>query len=207
MGKKRLLKIDKLFQRFTKQETFDKATKKILVKNEKYSIFQDETKRVRIDFPEADYSKISSIHKIVLDINNMPIDDKDREYYAMDIANIYQISYKEEEDLAKEYAINLKEIIDKNLLIKRKLEFIKPCLEGFGSIIAIIMILKSIIGCNLYIMEPMIYGSLGGILAVIINNKQFNIDYSVRTEYIKFEAIKLIILSNTMSVIGRIARI
>lgn len=176
---------------------------KQLVKLQNGSIFQDETKRVRINLPSADYSKISKVHKIVLDINNMPMDNKDRDYYAMDIANIYQIAYKEEA-AAEEYATSLKEIIEKNLLIRRKLQFVRPCVIGFGLIIISIVALIDR-GYNLYALKPMLYGSLGGVVAVIINNNQFNIDYSVKTEYIKFESFKLIILSNIMAIIGRIA--
>lgn len=185
-----------------KKQAEDKC--KQLVEFQDISIFQDETKRVRINLSTKDYSKISQVHKIVLDINNMPMDNKDRDYYAMDIANIYQIAYTEEASEAEEYATNLKGIIEKNLIIRRKIQFVCPCIIGFGLIIISIMILIGS-GYNMYVLKPMLYGSLGGIVAVIININQFNIDYSVKTEYVAFEAFKLIILSNIMAIIGRIA--
>lgn len=172
-------------------------------KDKKYTITLDENMKVRISFEQNDYPKISKVHSIVLEINNLPIDDEDRRIYSKDIANIYKIAYQETEDIAIQYAHKLKEIIEKNLLICRKVQFMAPALLGFGIVVLITYLIS--FHYELYIVEPIIYGSLGGGIAVIINNKKFDVDYNVQSKYIYFEVIKLIVLSNTMAIVGKIA--
>ena len=54
------------------------------------------------------------------------------------------------------------------------------------------------------ISHVIIYGSVGGLLAIIFQNNKFEIDYYVADKLLYFESFKLILLSNIMSIIGYI---
>lgn len=182
----------------------DDIFKEILIQTEEYSIGIDELQRVRISVDsEIDEHKeeiISSLVKTVMDIDNLPMESGDRDRYKRDIANIYQIGLSINKEEAIIYANNLKEIIETNLIINRKKDLFQPTIIGF-----VIIVLFCMIFINNNIGEIFIYGSIGGILSVIIQNNKFNIDYKVDKKVLKFEAFKLVLLSNIMSLIGNLA--
>lgn len=178
----------------------DDVFKEILIEEENYTIGIDEFKWVRISVEQEIENKISSLIKIVMDINNLPMEDKDRDRYKRDIANIYQIGFSTERSEAIEYANNLKEIIETNLLMNKRKDLFKPTIVSFLIVVIIcIVFIKNTIG------DILIYGSIGGILSIIIQNNKFNIDFKVDKKLLKFEAFKLVLLSNIMSLIGGLA--
>ena len=179
----------------------------ILIDNEIYTISVDELQKIRIAINKSegisDKLVLGNLVKLVMDINSLPMDSEDRDKYKRDIANIYQIGLNDGEKLAKDYAHNLKEIVEKNLLIKRKRDLFQPVIIGFICIImASICFVKTWLG-EFY--HPIIFGSIGGIVSVIIQNNKLNIDYQVDKKLLKFEAFKLVLLSITMAIIGSIA--
>lgn len=182
----------------------DDIFKEVLIQTEEYTIGIDELQRVRISVdPEIDEHKdeiISTLVKTVMDIDNLPMESEDRDRYKRDIANIYQIGLSRNKEEAIVYANNLKEIIETNLLMNRKKDLFQPTIIGF--VIIVVVCMKFI---NNNIGEIFIYGSIGGILSVIIQNNKFNIDYKVDKKVLKFEALKLVLLSNIMSLIGNLA--
>lgn len=181
--------------------------KDILIKNDSYTIGIDELHRIRLEIGQEEDSKeniVSGLVKMVMEIDNLPMEFEDREKYKRDIANIYQIGLTEGEERAKEYADNLKEIIEKNLIIHRKMDLYAPTILGFIIIILVFSVADSL-SLSYSLKAPLIYGSIGGILSVIVQNNKFNIDYKVDKKLLKFEAIKLVILSNIMAIIGSLA--
>ena len=182
----------------------DDIFKEVLIQTEEYTIGIDELQRVRISVDsEIDEHKdeiISTLVKTVMDIDNLPMESEDRDRYKRDIANIYQIGLSINKEEAIIYANNLKEIIETNLIINRKKDLFQPTIIGF--VIIVVVCMKFI---NNNIGEIFIYGSIGGILSVIIQNNKFNIDYKVDKKVLKFEAFKLVLLSNIMSLIGNLA--
>lgn len=192
------------------QEDENKTTsifKEILISNDKYKVGIDELQRVRLEIEQDEDEKqkiVSGLVKMVMEVDNLPMEPEDRKKYKRDIANIYQIGLNEGEKSAKEYSDNLKKIIEKNLIIHRKRDLYRPAILGFCAIIIIFSIVSSLSLANA-LPEPLIYGSVGGILSAIIQNNKFDIDYKVDKGLLKFEAFKLVILSNVMAVIGGLA--
>ncbi|MDU4604533.1 MAG: hypothetical protein E6Y31_09810 [Clostridium perfringens] len=178
--------------------------KEILIKTTDYTIGVDELLNIRIHLQPTAKSKdlpISKFVKLVMEINILPMSEKERHRYKRDIANIYQIGFEEDEASGVEYAQSLKQMIERNLLIQRKKDLFQPAIIGF----LIIMIITSIPFFNHYISDfyfPIFYGSIGGILSIIIQNNKFNIDYQVDEKLLKFESAKLILVSNIMAIIG-----
>lgn len=177
-----------------------------LISNNRYKIGIDELQRVRIEIEQDEDDKqiVSALVRMVMEIDNLPMELEDRKKYKRDIANIYQIGLNEGEKNAKEYANNLKEIIEKNLIIHRKKDLYGPTILGFCIIIVSFSIVDLLYPAYT-LKSPLIYGSLGGILSVIVQNNKVDIDYKVDKSLLKFEAIKLVILSNVMAIIGGLA--
>lgn len=188
----------------TKPSDKEEIFKEILIQTDTYTIGIDELKKIRISLCEGidvnEEEIISSLVKIVMDIDNLPMENEDRDKYKRDIANIYQIGLSRGKEEAIIYANNLKEIIETNLLMNRKKDLFQPTIIGF-----IIIVLVCIVFIDNDIGNILIYGSIGGILSVIIQNNKFSIDYKVDKKLLKFEAFKLVLLSNIMSLIGNLA--
>lgn len=134
------------------------------------------------------------------------MEEETRDNYKRDIANIYQVGICEGINNAEKYASNLKNIIENNLIIQRKYDLFFPTILGFIIIITTAVLLTVLVRIDMVrqILSPIIYGSIGGILSVIIQNNKFNIEYKVSKKILKFEAFKLILLSNIMALIGQV---
>ena len=147
-----------------------------------------------------------------MDIDNLPMDKYEREKYKRDIANIYQNSnLNNGQEFAEEYANNLKRIIEKNLIIQRKNDLFIPSIKMFLLIIGISAILIGILSAFKVsnILSDMCYailfGSIGGVLSIIVQNNKFNIDFKIDKDLLKFESFKLVLISISMSIVGNIA--
>ena len=181
-----------------------------LIINENYTIGVDKLNRVRISINDNENNEIeliiSQLAKFVLEINNLPMEEETRDNYKRDIANIYQVGICEGINNAEKYASNLKNIIENNLIIQRKYDLFFPTILGFIIIITTAVLLTVLVRIDMVrqILSPIIYGSIGGILSVIIQNNKFNIEYKVSKKILKFEAFKLILLSNIMALIGQV---
>lgn len=181
-----------------------------MIINENYTIGVDKLNRVRISINDNENNEIeliiSQLAKFVLEINNLPMEEETRDNYKRDIANIYQVGICEGIDNAEKYASNLKNIIENNLIIQRKYDLFFPTILGFIIIITTAVLLTVLVRIDMVrqILSPIIYGSIGGILSVIIQNNKFNIEYKVSKKILKFEAFKLILLSNIMALIGQV---
>lgn len=179
------------------------------IKGDGYEIYADETNRIRIkvnnpkETPEV-LTKATELVKMVNGIDGLPLNNEERERYQKDIANIYQIGFISDVDLAKEYSIDLKREVERNLIIRKKQTLFFPIVVGFILLVLMGYILQkySIIGEVGY---PIIYGSLGGLLSVIFQNNKLDIDYNVRDRLLYFEAFKLVLLSNIMAIVGSLA--
>lgn len=179
-----------------------------MIDNSIFTIGIDEFFKIRIAINDEDSIrkdvKIANLIKLVMDIDSLPMDEYEREKYKRDIANIYQIGLNDGQELAEEYAESLKSIIEKNLIIQRKKDLFQPSIVIFICIILIASIsqVKNVLSS---IYNPIIFGSIGGILSIIVENNKLNIDYKVDKKLLKFESFKLVLIPIVMSIIGYIA--
>lgn len=186
----------------------DEIFKEVLIDNSIFTIGVDEFLKIRIAINDEDSIKedikIANLIKLVMDIDSLPMDEYEREKYKRDIANIYQIGLNDGQEVAEEYANSLKSIIEKNLIIQRKKDLFQPSIIIFLCIIVIASIheVKSILS-DIY--NPVVFGSIGGILSIIVQNNKLNIDYKVDRELLRFESFKLVLIPIVMSIIGDIA--
>ncbi len=145
--------------------------------------------------------KAIQVTDIVNKIDNLPLNDNERVLYQRNIANIYQIAILSDVDLAKAYAKELKNEIERNLIIRKKQVLFFPVI-----IVNLIIILFSyILYKNNIIIEiafPIMFGEIGGILSIILKNIKIEIDYNVSDSLLYFESFKLILLSNIVSIVG-----
>lgn len=186
----------------------DEIFKEVLIDNSIFTIGVDEFLKIRIAINDEDSIKedikIANLIKLVMDIDSLPMDEYEREKYKRDIANIYQIGLNDGQEVAEEYANSLKSIIEKNLIIQRKKDLFQPSIIIFLCIIVIASIpeVKNILS-DIY--NPVVFGSIGGILSIIVQNNKLNIDYKVDRELLRFESFKLVLIPIVMSIIGDIA--
>lgn len=180
-----------------------------IINGDGYEIYADEIKRIRVKIINSEETpeilvKATELVKIVNKIDGLPLDDEERKRYQKDIANIYQVGFVNNVDLAKEYSDDLKREVERNLIIRKKQVLFIPIVVGFIILILMGYILQknSIIGEVGY---PIIYGSLGGLLSVIFQNNKLDIDYYVRDKLLYFESFKLVLLSDAMAIIGSLA--
>lgn len=106
-------------------------------------------------------------------------------------------------EIALKYSEKLRSEIERNLIIRKKQVLFLPVIVSYiVVIVAMFMLLKLniIIGVSYAI----IYGSIGGLLSAIFQNNKLEIDYCVSDKLLYFESFKLVLLSNTMAVIGYI---
>lgn len=179
-----------------------------LIKTERYIIYLDEIEKIRIKIKNQQDNQlvkiVSELVELVNKINNLPLDEGERNEYKRDIANIYQIGINDNVVVAKKYGEELKKEIEKNLMIRKKQELFMPVAIGLVTLILAFAVFVDLDVMN-NISYSVIYGSLGGLLSVIIKNNSINIDYNVKKELLKFESFKLIILPSIMAIIGGIA--
>lgn len=180
----------------------------VLVDNKTYAIGIDKLQRVRLIIKDRSTIKegvqVSNLIKIVVDIDSLPMSDDERDLYKRDIANIYQIGLTEGEEVAKEYASNIKKIIEKNLLIQRKKQLFLPCIIAFTFIIIFsnIDIIRVVLSDYYF---PIVFGSIGGMLSVINQNGKLDIDYKIDINLLTFESTKIVLISIITAIIGSIA--
>ncbi|MGV1061963.1 hypothetical protein ACQR2W_00055 [Clostridium perfringens] len=174
-----------------------------------YKIFIDDLDRIRVEIEDTSNkdiiaSKVVKLASIVNKIDNLPLSIDERRRYQKDIINIYQIGLLSDEELAKKYAYELKNDIERNLIIRKKQVLFLPVIIAQIIIIIISIVLYKI---NFFkeINLPIIFGSVGGILSIIFYNNKLEIDYYVADKLLYFEAFKLVILPNIMSIIGCLA--
>lgn len=180
---------------------------KDIIKNEQYRIYANDMNRIRIEIYQAEnqqeiLEKVTKIITIIDKIDTLPLNDKERTLYQQDIANIYQIAILDEITIATQYANNLKQEIERNLIVRKKRTLLLPIIVGFIICIVLGYILKEQAIMTGY---PIIYGSMGGLLSSIFQNNKLNIDYYVKNDLLYFEAAKIVLLSNVMAVIGSLA--
>jgi E3 ubiquitin-protein ligase DOA10 len=142
-----------------------------LFKNDRCTIRYDEEYKVRISVKSGDDAQlIVPVNELVMDLNNMRINKKDRKKYGNDIKNIYQMALNKQEASAIEYANKLKNIMESNLLLRRKIEYTLPATISYIILIVLSYILMSYVKKNIFII--IIFRSLGGILSLLLKQKK-----------------------------------
>lgn len=182
----------------------ENKSNKILFENEICTIKYDDEYKIRIEKISSDNAnKIAAINQIVMDLNNMPVSKGVRKKYGNEIKNIYIMTLNNQEESANEYAEKLKKIMERNLELRRAIEYTIP-----ATIFFLIMILVSYLGLMFNskdIYYVFIFSSLGGILSLLYQQKKFEIDYKVYSYIIIIESIKRVIMTLCLGSIGYIA--
>lgn len=173
---------------------------KILFSKDDIEIYYDDKYKVRVKSKPSCTDRIIKAKEIVMQINNLPMSKRMRKNYGKEIANIYQIAYNSDIQGADQFGKQLLKLIENNIIVYKKIEFIIPSL---------ILVLLSILVANNYsnieYKNAFIYGPLGGLLAIIINQQNLNIDFKVDRYILIIESLKRIIISIIVSIIGIIA--
>lgn len=174
----------------------------ILMRTKEFTIYYDEKYKVRIKIKQEEMKDIVDVERTVMEINNLPLSSTIRRNYGQDIANIYKIAYLSGNEEAIKMGKELKAHLEYNLIVYKKIEFILPCVI-FTIISILIGIFFKFMSCELA--YSLIYGPIGGILSIAVNQNQLKIDYKVENKIIIIEAAKMIALSVIMAEIGFIA--
>lgn len=180
--------------------TYDE--KEIIFSREDISIYYDTDYKVRVKTKSSCTQNIIKVQDMVAQINNLPMSKKMRQNYGREIAKIYQLAYTSNIDEAEKFYSKLLSIIENNLIIYKKIEFIIPSLI---LTLVCILITNKLLHLNLLYQDAFIYGPLGGILSVIIDQNSLNIDYKVERYILWIESVKRIVISIIVSIIGIIS--
>lgn len=176
--------------------------KEIIFQREDIEIYYDKDYKIRVITKARCTENIIKAKEIVTQINNLPMSKKMRSAYGMEISNIYQIAYNTGIEQAEHFGKMLLSDIENVIITVKKIIFIIP---------SIICMLVAIISGNiansygLVYADAFIYGPIGGILSIIINQKDIKIDYKVETYILVIESIKMIFISALVAIIGIIA--
>jgi len=138
-----------------------------------------------------------------MDLNNMPITNKNRKKYGNDIKNIYQMALNKQEASAIEYAKSLKNIMEKNLLLKRKIQYTLPATVTYILLILISYFLFNYLKKDVYTI--ILFSCIGGVLSLLLKQKDYEIDYKVDEYIIIIESLKRVLLTLIMGIIGYMA--
>lgn len=187
------------------KKIFNKTCEEVeLMKNDKCTIKLDREGKVRIeDLNDDDIQKIFDVNTSVMHLNNYPLSYKNRKKYSGDIKNIYTMALNDRQEEAIKYTEKLKEIMERNLELKRAIEYTVPATILFLLIIFFSYFKNKNFSINIY--NVCILSSLGGILSLLLQPKKFHIDYKVETYIIVIESIKRVIITLVMGIIGYIA--
>ncbi len=176
----------------------------ILFQNEICTIRYDNEYKIRIEDVSTDYAnKIADINSIMMDLNNMPVSKQVRRQYWNEMKNIYLMALNNQEKSAKEYAQKLKKIMERNLELKRAIEYTVPATIIF--LVTILLSYVMFIRDSKDIYYVFIFSSLGGILSLLYQQKKLEIDYKVYLSIIIIESIKRVIMTLCLGSIGYIA--
>lgn len=184
---------------------FNKTYEEVeLMKNDKCTIKLDSEGKVRIEnLNDEDIKKIFEVNTLVMDLNNYPLSYKNRKKYSNDIKSIYTMALNDRQDEAIKYTKKLKEIMERNIELKRAIEYTVPATILFILIILFSYLKNKDFSIDIY--NVCISSSLGGILSLLLQPKKFLIDYKVETYIIIIESIKRVIITLVMGTIGYIA--
>lgn len=181
-----------------------------LFKTEDLLVYYDEEFKVRVKAKKQCQDQIIKVHGIVTQINLLPMSKVMRKSYVKEVSNIYQIAYLKNENDAKDFGNKLLHTIENNIVLYKKIQFIIPSV-----ILTLLSVISSnivsFIGVNEYgiskftYISAFIYGPIGGLLAIIINQKELDIDYKVDLYVLVIESFKKFIISVIVSIIGIIA--
>lgn len=187
------------------KEKVNKTHKEVeLMKNEECTIKMDTDGKVRIEgLNKENIQKILDVNTLVMDLNNYPVSYRIRKKYSNDIKNIYTMALNNRKEEAILYTKKLKEIMEKNLELRRSIEYTVPATILFIFIIYFSYFKNKDFNMDLYNIG--VFSSLGGILSLLLQPKKFYIDYKVEKYIIFIESIKRVIITIVMGTIGYIA--
>ena len=171
----------------------------IFVRND-IRIYYDNEYKIRVSAKSECMDRIIKSKDLVNKINNLPMNKRMRISFGIEIANIYQIAYNSDIESADTFGKNLLKTLEEQIVTYKKIEFIIPC--TICAILSIIcaIIIKRIIESD-YI-NAFLYGPIGGILSIIINQSDIDINYKVENYILVIESIKKIAVSIIVSIIG-----
>lgn len=172
----------------------------IIFSNDICSIKVDHDYKIRIDVNSDDDAKlISEIQDKTRQLNNMPLTKRERKKYIDDTKNIYILTLNKQLNLAEQCAEDIKKDMERDLILRRGIQYTIPAIIAYLLIIIISIIFSK---NEIDICKVFIYSCLGGLLSLLTKNTGFEIDYKVDTYIIIIESIKKVILTIVMGYIG-----
>lgn len=138
---------------------------------------------------------------IVSKLNNVEMSKKERYVYVRSIEDLGSL-VNVDEDLAIRNIESLENNLEQGLKLKRRLQYVFTVVLVFLVLIMGCFFLRNILGDVSY---TLICSSLGGILAILYKQDTVNIDYTVAIYAIILEALKRVVITIVVGVIGFVA--
>ncbi len=138
---------------------------------------------------------------IVNKLNNVEMSKKERYVYVRSIEDLGSL-VNVDEDLAIRNIESLENNLEQGLKLKRRLQYVFTVVLVFLVLIMGCFFLRNILGDVSY---TLICSSLGGILAILYKQDTVNIDYTVAIYAIILEALKRVVITIVVGVIGFVA--
>lgn len=138
---------------------------------------------------------------IVNKLNNVEMSKKETYVYVRSIEDLGSL-VNVDEDLAIRNIESLENNLEQGLKLKRRLQYVFTVVLVFLVLIMGCFFLRNILGDVSY---TLICSSLGGILAILYKQDTVNIDYTVAIYAIILEALKRVVITIVVGVIGFVA--
>lgn len=175
---------------------------RVLLENDNFIVKCSSDGRIVIDtLCEVDSRALLRLGDIISKLNGIEMSKGEKEEYKESIRNIcYLVSL--DEDLAIKNMDDLENCIEQGLRLKKRIQYVSIV----GSLFLILIIVCLLLS-NKYkdITYVCICSSLGGILAVFYKQDTLNIDYSIAIYAIILEAVKRVVMTIVVGIIGFIA--
>lgn len=179
-----------------------KIQEKVLLEDDKCILKCDCNGKIVIkNLCRSNNKVLLKLSDIVSKLNNVEMSKKERYVYVRSIEDLGSL-VNVDEDLAIRNIESLENNLEQGLKLKRRLQYVFTVVLVFLVLIMGCFFLRNILGDVSY---TLICSSLGGILAILYKQDTVNIDYTVAIYAIILEALKRVVITIVVGVIGFVA--
>lgn len=179
-----------------------KIQEKVLLEDDKCILKCDCNGKIVIkNLCRSNNKVLLKLNDIVSKLNNVEMSKKERYVYVRSIEDLGSL-VNVDEDLAIRNIESLENNLEQGLKLKRRLQYVFTVVLVFLVLIMGCFFLRNILGDVSY---TLICSSLGGILAILYKQDTVNIDYTVAIYAIILEALKRVVITIVVGVIGFVA--
>lgn len=179
-----------------------KIQEKVLLKDDECILKCDCNGKIVIkNLCRSNNKALLKLSDIVNKLNNVEMSKKERYVYVRSIEDLGSL-VNVDEDLAIRNIESLENNLEQGLKLKRRLQYVFTVVLVFLVLIMGCFFLRNILGDVSY---TLICSSLGGILAILYKQDTVNIDYTVAIYAIILEALKRVVITIVVGVIGFVA--